>query len=166
MYNLNKIDKINEKFALTNSGDYLMDIFQVEEILTAAKTYLKSWSQDEIDEYNKKLLTTRENEDTDRTKEARERLKLRKAQREGNRFLYLIINKRNGLYKIGISISPIKRERTLQAEEPEIEILNIYKGGYSLEKKIHKYFENKRIRGEWFKLDNDDILTINDILTK
>jgi len=141
-----------------------MDINQVQEILTAAKTYLNFWTQVEIDDYNAQLLMTRENEINNNSAKSRERIKQRKSEREDQRFLYLIINKRNGLYKIGISINPVKRERTLQAEEPEIEIINIYKGGYQVEKRIHKCFEGKRVRGEWFRLDNNDILIIDNIL--
>jgi len=166
MYNLARISQIQKKFTLLNSGDYLMNINEVEEIIKASKKYLKHWKQIEIDDYNEKLLAQREKEIKD-TSKYRELVKRQKLEREEKRFLYIIHNKRNGLYKIGISINPAFRERTLQSEEPEIEIIETFKGGFELEKQIHSFFAGKRIRGEWFKLNDEDILNLkNDFIIR
>ncbi len=161
MHNLYKTDIINNKFALLNSGEYLMKLDEVQEILEACKLYLETWRQNEIEIYNEDLLAQRQQERND-TSKYRQLLREQKEKRENRRFLYIIHNKRNGLYKIGLSINPIKRERTLQAEEPEIEIIETFKGGFELEKNIHNYFVNKRVRGEWFKLDDKDISVLKD----
>lgn len=81
-------------------------------------------------------------------------------------FLYLMNDTSNGFYKIGISNSPNYRERTLQSEKPTIELLDSKefpsrKIAAAFELALHKSYENKRIRGEWFELSNSDI---NEIL--
>ena len=40
--------------------------------------------------------------------------------------IYLMFNSRNGYTKIGRSINPKLREKTLQGEEPEIEMIAIF----------------------------------------
>jgi len=66
-----------------------------------------------------------------------------------------------GYYKIGVSKTPIIRERTLQSQKPDIELLFIEqfskKEAYKFEKKLHNYFKKKRLRGEWFSLSEKDV---------
>ena len=68
---------------------------------------------------------------------------------------YLMKNKRNGLYKIGKSITPAYRERTLQSEEPEIEMVKLWVD--NIEETLHKKYHKYRIRGEWFKLSKTQV---------
>ena len=63
---------------------------------------------------------------------------------------YLIKNKRNGYYKIGKSKDPLKREKTLQSEEPMIGIIKVF--DKDIESVLHKDYKSFRIRGEWFEL--------------
>ena len=71
----------------------------------------------------------------------------------------------NGYYKIGISNQPEYRERTLQSEKPTIE--KICAKAYpnrtiagAIESALHKAYDSKRLRGEWFSLDANDITAI------
>ena len=67
-----------------------------------------------------------------------------------------MIDKNTGLYKIGRSINPKIRERTLQSEKPTIELL-YFREGYDLDEKfLHNFFKDKRVRGEWFDLNFED----------
>jgi hypothetical protein len=68
------------------------------------------------------------------------------------RALYLMKNKRNNLYKIGVSNTPRFRERTLQSQEPEIEMVGLWPGLSEMESAWHKHFKEQRVRGEWFAL--------------
>jgi len=72
--------------------------------------------------------------------------------------IYLMHNPNNGLYKIGKSKTPVFREKTLQAQEPEVELIFASKltHGY-VEKVLHIYFDAQRVRGEWFRLTDEDI---------
>ena len=71
--------------------------------------------------------------------------------------VYVMIDKNTGLYKIGRSTNPTRREKTLQSEKPTIELLFHNSGFYFDETALHRKFVDKRVRGEWFKLDADDL---------
>jgi hypothetical protein len=57
---------------------------------------------------------------------------------------------KTGFYKIGKSINPEYRERTLQSEKPSIKMIKVF--GEDIEDKLHKEYANQRKRGEWFDL--------------
>ena len=76
--------------------------------------------------------------------------------------VYLMIDTSNGYYKIGISNKPGYREKTLQSEKPTIELIcskkfQIRQIAQGFEKSLHETFANKRLRGEWFELDEIDV---------
>lgn len=94
--------------------------------------------------------------------------KKRRNQRlsEKNGFIYLMVDNRNGYIKIGYSKNPKKREKTLQSEVPDITMI-FAKNNCSImdERKLHDLFKDFRIRGEWFKLNKNDINKIKAYLT-
>lgn len=68
----------------------------------------------------------------------------------------------NGYYKIGISNKPEYREHTLQSEKPSIVLIQAKKFpirqiAEAYESALHKTYEDKRLRGEWFKLEPADV---------
>lgn len=81
-------------------------------------------------------------------------------------WIYLMFNPRNSQTKIGHSIRPDTRERTLQAEDPNIEILAAWIAPRRTEKELHKKFASKRTRGEWFDLSINDIVEIHKSMEK
>jgi len=78
-------------------------------------------------------------------------------------YVYLLINCRNGLFKIGRSKNPLQREKTLQAEEPEILLIKYWAAEKAFENTLHKRYLTKRIRGEWFKLNLNDLLELRKV---
>jgi hypothetical protein len=68
---------------------------------------------------------------------------------------YLMVDERNGYIKIGKSLDPDKRERTLQSEQPKIKL--IYVLDSNMESLLHKRFKTKRVRGEWFDLTEAEV---------
>jgi hypothetical protein len=78
-------------------------------------------------------------------------------------YLYLMVNSRNGLYKLGFSTDPFRRERTLQSEEPEVSLKWKIIGLRRDESTLHKRFAHKRVRGEWFQLDQHDVAWITSV---
>ncbi|MDY7396341.1 GIY-YIG nuclease family protein [Aureibaculum sp. 2210JD6-5] len=77
-------------------------------------------------------------------------------------FVYLMVDTTNNYHKIGISNKPEYREKTLQSEKPTIVLLAtkefpIRQIAEAFEKALHDTFANKRIRGEWFELTDNDI---------
>jgi hypothetical protein len=66
-------------------------------------------------------------------------------------FVYLMSHA-NGLTKIGFSKNPKAREKTLQAEDPRLEIVLIVPACKETENRLHEIFKSVRKRGEWFEL--------------
>jgi len=93
----------------------------------------------------------------------REMLHQKKMKREG--FVYLCRNNRNGLTKIGFSKVPDFRESTLQSEEPDVAMLCQMRGTMADEKNLHKLYAKHRVRGEWFRLSQEDINLIAVVAT-
>lgn len=79
-------------------------------------------------------------------------------------FVYLMRNNRHKFVKIGFSKQPKFREKTLQSEEPEIEIIRSHRGTIRDEKQLHLDYAKHRVRGEWFDLSDIQINTISALL--
>ena len=75
-------------------------------------------------------------------------------------YVYIMEDLRNKSLKIGHSKTPTKRERTLQSEAPEMILRFAIPADEDEERKLHKRFEAKRQRGEWFSLTADELLWI------
>jgi hypothetical protein len=75
-------------------------------------------------------------------------------------YIYLMKNNLNGLYKIGYSKKPYKRESTLQSQEPDITMILLRKAPFEVENALHRKFKDKRVRGEWFELTNTEVREI------
>lgn len=76
---------------------------------------------------------------------------------------------RNNAHKIGISNDAIFREKTLQSAQPKIEL--IAKKKYvnrkiagAIEKALHNVYQHKHLRGEWFRLDEEDLNELKNTL--
>ena len=85
--------------------------------------------------------------------------------KESSCYVYLMKDESNGYHKIGISNKPEYRERTLQSEKPTIVLLCAKEYptriiAEAIESALHKAFGEKRLRGEWFALDEKDVLDI------
>jgi hypothetical protein len=71
---------------------------------------------------------------------------------------YIIFEENTGYYKIGKSKRPHIREKTLRSEKPNIKMILVCEN--NIESVLHKKYKRKRIRGEWFDLNSDEILDI------
>jgi hypothetical protein len=116
---------------------------------------------------NKKLLDIIEQtKQKEIKKEEREkRIEQNRLKKQPKNNVYVMIDKKTGLHKIGISIKPRVREKTLQSEKPDIKLLFYYEAEKTKEKELHKIFKEKRIRGEWFDLTNKDLGKIREYLS-
>jgi len=65
----------------------------------------------------------------------------------------------NGLYKIGISFDPMARQRSLATGPVSVELLwaRPMENVEQVEKEIHRRFQAKRVKGEWFELNEADV---------
>lgn len=71
---------------------------------------------------------------------------------------YIMVDEHTNYTKIGFSVSPEKRERTLQAEKPTIKLIHIFEENH--ERHLHNEFSHKRVRGEWFNLTEKEVQKI------
>ncbi len=89
-----------------------------------------------------------------------------RVKRKKDVFVYLMQDEHTGLYKIGKSSNLNYRERTLAAQIPKIKMIHSFLEGENNEKQLHKKYQNKRIRGEWFNLTQEDVQDIINPLTE
>lgn len=149
-----KISVIHANTYLYNSAGYLVPLNEVREIARAAAQYLSSVTEEEVVAYNNWLRDKRIKKSSGHRGEKKEPAKT---------FIYLLFNRRNGYYKIGRAKVVEFREKTLQAEEPDIELICSFPGTSTVEKNLHQLYHEKRIRGEWFQLSEDDVSHIKSL---
>lgn len=80
-------------------------------------------------------------------------------------YIYLI--RVNEYIKIGYSNNINGRLRQIQTDSPyEVELVLSIKvdNGRNIEKYLHSYFKAKRVRGEWFELNNDEVKEVYNII--
>ena len=85
-------------------------------------------------------------------------------EKQPDTFIYLMKDEINGFIKIGRAKNPESRERTLQSEKPTIKLIYKCKGFVSDETLLHKKYKKYRLRGEWFRLTNEQIEEIKTFL--
>lgn len=72
--------------------------------------------------------------------------------------MYTYIMKSVDLHKIGKAINPQERLKGFQTGNPYIELIKTIQGNH--ERALHQKFKDKRVTGEWFKLTQEDIDSI------
>jgi len=88
----------------------------------------------------------------------------------GATYIYLMVDNRNGTTKIGESSVVGQRQRTLQSEVPQVELLFCWPGTKTMEKQLHEKYKGKRVakqpgrrkKAEYFHLTEQDR---NDIIS-
>lgn len=80
------------------------------------------------------------------------------------RYSYLMIDENTGLYKIGKSYKPTYRERTLQSEKPTVSLVHKWPESIASESSLHSKYSDKRVRGEWFSLTQQDVKEILELV--
>ncbi|WP_269235008.1 GIY-YIG nuclease family protein [Flavobacterium flavigenum] len=84
---------------------------------------------------------------------------------KNSEYVYLMVNSDSGYIKIGTSINPHYREKTLHSQEPKIFLIAQWKCNKHVEKQLHEKFKDKRIRGEWFNLQLKDLKNIEEFMS-
>lgn len=75
--------------------------------------------------------------------------------------VYLIRHGQTSYYKIGYSNNPYKRLADIQIHNPEeVTLTTFCPGNFALERKFHIKYAKRRIRGEWFKFNDLEILEV------
>jgi hypothetical protein len=125
--------------------------FQIEQIIQSCNDTLKyyekmKYNDADLYDLNKKLIES-----------AYKKLSNDNLHKKKKTNVYIMIDYNTKFYKIGKSINPLQREKTLQSEKPTIKLIHSFKAYDYDERMLHDKFKDKRIRGEWFNLDQDDI---------
>jgi hypothetical protein len=87
-------------------------------------------------------------------------------------YVYLISSEINNekLYKIGITRREVKKRlKELKTGNPaNLKIVEIFESDYGtkIESQIHRLYSFKKIGGEWFELENEDIVNFISICKK
>jgi predicted GIY-YIG superfamily endonuclease len=86
-------------------------------------------------------------------------------------YIYLIKSSINNYYKIGLAKDINKRIKTLQTgNAEELILITSYKTNPKiapkLEFSLHNYYNLKRIKSEWFNLNDDDVNKFMEICEK
>ena len=123
---------------------------QIQEVLQSCNDTLKYYDQNN---YTDELI----NKLNDDWFEEEYNLYKNYSYEKAKTFVYIMIDHNTKYYKIGKSDNPLKREKTLQSEKPTIELVYKFECEYGQEKELHNKYNSKRIRGEWFNLDVNDI---------
>lgn len=79
--------------------------------------------------------------------------------------IYLILDSKNNLIKIGQSFYPKTREKTLQGVSPQWDLITTWIAPTFVEKELHEKYRLKRTRGEWFKLTFSDLEEIKEYMS-
>lgn len=77
-------------------------------------------------------------------------------------YMTYIISDNHGLFKIGRSSDIWKRISTLETANPDIKLICVI--NKDIESELHGMFDTKRYHGEWFKLSNEDLQQIFQII--
>jgi hypothetical protein len=89
------------------------------------------------------------------------------SNKKPNGYIYVLQNKRFDLIKVGVSSSPKRRIRDIKAGVPfDIDCLFLkhFNNVYDLESIIHKQLINNKVKGEWFQVYKDDVVTLINVL--
>jgi predicted GIY-YIG superfamily endonuclease len=76
------------------------------------------------------------------------------------RYVYLIKNTETNTYKIGISVNPKKRLKTLQTgSSGKLIIVELYESEFffKIESTLHRQYAANRLIGEWFLLGDTEV---------
>lgn len=85
---------------------------------------------------------------------------------EGREYVYLMVNDETSFVKIGFSKNPRHREKTLQSQEPAVHLIGCWEASMQREKDLHRKYQTKRERGEWFWLNFEELLELNELMKK
>lgn|SRR5690554_2916083 len=76
--------------------------------------------------------------------------------------VYFIADRRNSLVKIGVSNDRDRRIKQLQTGNPfKLEFMGWIEEDndhFQIEKKLHQKYSEKRFNGEWFEINQDDVI--------
>ena len=150
----------HDVLAIKNQEGEILKYGNIQAIIKGLSNFLKTNSPVEISDLNKQIR------DQFKRKEIKSAEKDSIIENKNYGVVYLLKIKNKPQYKIGVTKDLNKRLNQISPKMPfelkiehKIESDNIY----SLEEKLHNKFEDKQIKGEWFKLNENDVSYIKSL---
>lgn len=138
-----------KKFKQKERGKDVLHYRNIIDFFNYYEINLKDGYKKNIDKYNKKKTEYKNQEEL--KKQTRRSVYNYKPYIKDIQKTYILKDKNTGYYKIGKSVNPINREKTLQSEKPTYKLIKIFKD--DIESELHRKYKKHRIRGEWFNLN-------------
>lgn len=164
------IGLIDRFFCISDEG-----IFDNQGIVPDWDTLLliQSKIEEVFSEFNRESLTLAIEQIEEEQDQERKQRRIAAAARQKSEpkiykagFVYLMHDTALNYRKIGFSVKPSHREKTLQAEKPTIQLEHYWPGTWKTEQALHEKFKDKHVRGEWFDLKPSDIAEIKAMFEK
>ena len=147
----------NRQYEISLNGGGYPAIDEVEKMLTTFKNFykkIKHFGQPKIDKINKEIEEIARKEQYQMWNNMESKPK--KLAQKG--FIYIV--KSNNLYKIGRALDIKQRTKTYRTENPfgiQVVFQKEVSDYIKIEKQLLDKFKNKQFRGEWFRLDKNDV---------
>lgn len=150
------IDHENNTAIMINNSGYLPDIKQIKALIHGLSNFVDEYDQENIDAENESIRNHFKNNEILNKKIEKEKIDKKPG------YVYFIKDNLDNI-KIGLAQNIEKRFKnyTEMAYDPEIIFLLKCHDTVKVEKYFHNKFASKRFKGEWFKLDSEDIKFIN-----
>lgn len=158
-------DKDILNFLQKSSNGYINPFLYTSEELIHSIEYTKKLCEDHLDilpedwkNYLQEILDNNKIPiliDYFQKRELKERKKEERKEEKG----YIYIIKSNLYYKIGKAKDIKQRYKDIEITNPDIELIysKEFENYHKIEKDLHKKFKEKHYKGEWFKLNSEDI---------
>lgn len=139
--------------SMTDEGGFLPCIKVAQTILAHCKNYVKKMKSDDFIDYQNYIIQRQWADEMvaiNQGSAANE-----KEHKISN--VYLIFDPANNSYKIGKANNPVYRAKQLSSGNPSIKLICSYQATHKNERDLHDMFDEVRLAGEWFRLDNRHI---------
>lgn len=149
---------LNDKdiLEIRDSNGLFMDLSSVKALIKGLKKYLDILTEEEIKRVNDEIYEQNIEKRSPKTRYSTE-------DDGGNKnksgLVYLLKSTEENIYKIGVTTNLDKRLGQISPKLPfEINVEHTIKSEriYELESELHEKFSDKRLNGEWFRLNKND----------
>ena len=140
-----------------NMGELLRED-EIKAIIKGLTNFINEYNQEDINYINQQAKQ--------RKRQKLENVEYKEINESEKGVVYLLKIKDTNQYKIGVSKDFDRRYNEISPKMPfELKTINLIKSFniYDLEKELHEKFANKRIKGEWFELEEKDVEYIKSI---
>lgn len=138
---------------LRDVNGYVLNRTEINDFLDKIHDFYETYTNEDIDEINSKVDQIRG------SKNIYTESKNEQKEFNENEYVYFIKNEDN-VVKIGRTINLTNRISALKGASPhELKLMNYIQTHdcVELEEMAHKYFSDKKIRGEWFDVNQNDV---------